>query len=101
VSPDDPQLLQLAEALRDEVEDRGAHNAVARPEMSLGEAIKADSDTLVASAGQEAVGTGALRLIGAETAEIKRMYVAPEYRGAGVAKRILDAGTRSGSPELS
>ena len=47
VSADDPQMLRLAEALRDEVEERGAHNGAARPEVSLAEAIKADSDTLV------------------------------------------------------
>ncbi len=90
VSADDPQMLRLAEALRDEVEERGAHNGAARPDTSLAEAIKADSDTLVAYAGQKAVGMGALRLLDAGTAEIKRMYVVPEYRGAGVAKRILE-----------
>jgi GNAT superfamily N-acetyltransferase len=90
VSPDDPAMLRLAEALRDEVEERGAHNGAARPDMSLAEAIKADSDTLVAYAGQEPVGMGALRLVGTEIAEIKRMYVVPGHRGAGVAKQILE-----------
>jgi GNAT superfamily N-acetyltransferase len=33
---------------------------------------------------------GAMRLPGPGTAEIERMYVIPEYRGAGVAKRILE-----------
>jgi putative acetyltransferase len=90
VSADDPQMLRLAEALRDEVEERGAHNGAARPGISLAEAIKADNDTLVAFAGRLAVGMGALRLLDTGTAEIKRMYVVPEYRGAGVAKRILE-----------
>jgi GNAT superfamily N-acetyltransferase len=90
VATDDPRMLQLAEALRDEVEERGAHNGVARPDRPLAEAVKADSDTLVAFAGQSAVGMGALRLIGTDMAEIKRMYVVPEYRGAGVAKAILE-----------
>jgi GNAT superfamily N-acetyltransferase len=90
VSADDPQMLRLAEALRDEVEERGAHNGAARPDISLAEAIKADNDTLVAFAGRLAVGMGALRLLDTGTAEIKRMYVVPEYRGAGVAKRILE-----------
>ncbi len=62
VPPDDPSMLRLAEALRDEVEERGA----------------------------QAVGMGALRLLVPGTAEIKRMYVVPEYRGAGVARRILE-----------
>ena len=33
---------------------------------------------------------GALRLVGTGTAEIKRMFVFPHYRGAGVAGRILE-----------
>jgi DNA-binding MarR family transcriptional regulator len=35
------------------------------------------------------VGCGALRLIDSETAEIKRMWVAPSARGLGVASRML------------
>jgi DNA-binding MarR family transcriptional regulator/GNAT superfamily N-acetyltransferase len=35
------------------------------------------------------VGCGALRMIDAETAEIKRMWVAPTARGLGVASRML------------
>jgi GNAT superfamily N-acetyltransferase len=89
VATDDPRMLALAEALRDEVEERGAHNGVGRPDRPLSEAVKADSDTLVAFAGQSAVGMGALRLLGRDMAEIKRMYVLPEYRGAGVATTIL------------
>ena len=87
---DDPATLRLAEAMRDEVEERGAHNGQERPNMRLADAISADSDRIVAYAGQEPVGIGALRLLGTGTAEIKRMYVVPEYRGAGVAKRILE-----------
>jgi GNAT superfamily N-acetyltransferase len=90
VQADDPSVLPLAKALRDEVEGRGAHNGAARPDTSLAEAIKWDSDTLVAYVGQDAVGMGALRLVDRDVAEIKRMYVMPDYRGAGVAGRILE-----------
>ncbi|WP_367138535.1 GNAT family N-acetyltransferase [Saccharothrix sp. HUAS TT1] len=38
-----------------------------------------------------AVGCGGLRLVEPGTAEVKRMYVAPASRGAGVATRILRA----------
>ena len=89
-APGDPVTLRLAQAMRAEVEERGAHNGAKRPNRSLADAISADSDRLVAYAGQEPVGIGALRLAGTDTAEIKRMYVVPEYRGAGVAKRILE-----------
>jgi GNAT superfamily N-acetyltransferase len=87
---DDPVTLRLAEAMRDEIEERGAHNGAARPNMRLAVAIRADSDRVVAYVDQEPVGIGALRLLGTGTAEIKRMYVVPEYRGAGVAKLILE-----------
>jgi DNA-binding MarR family transcriptional regulator/ribosomal protein S18 acetylase RimI-like enzyme len=44
---------------------------------------------LVARLRGEAIGCGALKLHGAEPAEIKRMWVAPAARGLGVARRLL------------
>lgn len=46
---------------------------------------------LVGSSGDEAVCGGGLRTIGPEMGEIKRMYVAPRWRGRGVARRLLAA----------
>ena len=89
VSAGDPDVLRLVEALRDEVESRGAHNGAARPGSSLAEAVQGDCDTVLAYSDTEPVGTGALRELAPGIAEIKRMYVVPEHRGAGVAKRIL------------
>jgi N-acetylglutamate synthase-like GNAT family acetyltransferase len=43
----------------------------------------------VATADGEAIGCGALKLHGAEPAEIKRMWVSPTARGLGVGRRIL------------
>lgn len=43
----------------------------------------------VAFDGERAVGTGALRAIDAAHGEVKRMYVEPDYRGAGVSSQIL------------
>ncbi len=37
------------------------------------------------------VGCGALRLLDAETAEIKRMYVSPPVRGRGLGRRLVAA----------
>jgi putative acetyltransferase len=37
------------------------------------------------------VGCGAVRLLDAETAELKRMYVAPPVRGIGLDRRLVNA----------
>ena len=44
---------------------------------------------LVARDGGRAVGCGALRLLDATTAEVKRMYVDPDQRGRGVGWAVL------------
>jgi GNAT superfamily N-acetyltransferase len=46
---------------------------------------------LVAYAGDHALACGAIRLLDAETAEIKRMYVQPDARGLGLGRRLLGA----------
>ena len=45
---------------------------------------------LARKADGEAVACGALRRLSAEQAEIKRMYVVPEYRGQALGRRILE-----------
>jgi putative acetyltransferase len=47
--------------------------------------------SLVAFRGADAVGCGALRLLGGGAAELKRMYVRPAARRQGVAQRITEA----------
>ena len=46
---------------------------------------------LVLSRGGEPLGCGALRRIDAESAELKRMYVAPAARGQGLGRRLVEA----------
>jgi GNAT superfamily N-acetyltransferase len=45
---------------------------------------------VIARLDARAVGCGALRKLDLTTAEVKRMYVEPEMRGHGVAKRVLE-----------
>ena len=46
---------------------------------------------IIAYAVNEPVACGALRVLDEESMEIKRMYTRPEYRGKGIAKKILSA----------
>jgi GNAT superfamily N-acetyltransferase len=46
---------------------------------------------LVLYRGKTPVGCGALRLLDAETAELKRMYVSPAVRGKGLGRRLVAA----------
>jgi len=46
---------------------------------------------LVAYLGGAPVGCGAVRLVDAETGELKRMYVSPDVRGKGVGRRLVAA----------
>jgi DNA-binding MarR family transcriptional regulator/GNAT superfamily N-acetyltransferase len=59
---------------------------------------------LVARLRGEPVGCGALKLHGAEPAEIKRMWVAPSARGLGLGRRLLteleDHARRCGAPAV-
>jgi GNAT superfamily N-acetyltransferase len=65
------------------------------PEQRFGPNLKAQhletgkGTFLVARDAGRAVGCGAIRLIDAMTAEVKRMYVEPEHRGKGIARAVL------------
>ena len=65
------------------------------PEQRFGPNLKAQhleggrGTFLVARNGGRAVGCGAIRLIDAKTAEVKRMYVEPDQRGRGVGRGVL------------
>jgi len=88
-----PDVARLGRALSDEVRARGAHadDVAAEQRTTIADAVASDGEILVAYSDGAAVGIGALRPLGGGVGEVKRMYVVPEYRGAGVAKRILDA----------
>jgi putative acetyltransferase len=46
---------------------------------------------MVAVVGRTAVGCGAIQPLDPVTVELKRMYVRPDHRGRGVARRLLSA----------
>jgi len=65
------------------------------PEQRFGPNLKAQhlesgrGTFLVARDDGRAVGCGAIRLVDATTAEVKRMYVEPDQRGKGVGRAVL------------
>jgi putative acetyltransferase len=86
---DHPDGLQLRQAQRDEVALRyGTPNTEPESATPSGPDIAL---FLVAYDDAEPVGCGGLRELDATAGEIKRMYVRPDRRGAGVSTAVLRA----------
>ena len=83
---DDPQAAELRERQRVEIERRYGPDSEPGPLPSAADVAV----FLVAYVAGEPVGCGALRPLSDAAAEIKRMFVAPEWRGKGVSVRVLD-----------
>lgn len=79
--PHDPVPVDDAGA-----DDRGA--ALRRP-LTAAEFAPPGGTFLVARLDGEAVGCAGLRPIAEATAEVKRLYVLDDYRGRGVARRLM------------
>ncbi|GAA1977980.1 GNAT family N-acetyltransferase [Catenulispora subtropica] len=84
---DDPEAAALRAAQRAEIEEMYG------PDSEPGVAPSAADIALfvVAYAGGAPVGCGALRPLEPGAAEIKRMYVVPDWRGRGVSSAVLSA----------
>jgi len=85
--PDQPDVVRLIEAL-------DAHaNALYPPQSNHLLDIPALADPavafLVVRAGNQAVGCGAVLRDARGWGEVKRMYVRPDQRGRGIARRVL------------
>jgi GNAT superfamily N-acetyltransferase len=93
---DDPPAAALRAAMSAEMGRLYADRAAARAEPPPGMAVEAATVayTGVAYAAGVPVGHAALRWLGAEL-ELKRMYVVPSHRGAGVAVALLAAAERA------
>ena len=87
---DSPDARRLIAALDEHLASRYP------PEQRFGPNLKPEQLAagigvfVVARVDGRAVGCGALRKLDNKTAEVKRMFVAPDQRGKGVAKEILD-----------
>ena len=85
---DDPDAVRLREAQRVDIDSR--YGADTEPGVKPTAADVAHFVVAYADSG-EAVACGGLRQLDEVSGEVKRMYVAPEFRGTGVADAVLDA----------
>ncbi|NUW30618.1 GNAT family N-acetyltransferase [Nonomuraea sp. SMC257] len=81
--PADGELARLLAAAFQELVDR--YGLEGRSQVGP------DARFLVATVEERAVGCGCVQPLVADTGELKRMYVAPEHRGRGVARALLAA----------
>ena len=81
----------LIHALNDELSERYPEEGATHFRLDPDEVTEGRGAFLVVRSAGRPVGCGAVRRLDAETAEIKRMYVVPDFRGQGIARRLLTA----------
>lgn len=89
VDPRGPDALELIRELSRELANLYDHSHDGSGDFRPEDALVAKSAFLVARLGDRALGCGAIRPLEEGVAEVKRMYVRPEFRGLGLAKAIL------------
>lgn len=82
----DPELAALVAAQQAEL--RAAERA-GRIASGVVQSVRENARHVVGVLGGRVVGCGALQALDAETAEIRRMYVRPAYRGRGLGRQLL------------
>lgn len=87
--PDDPESKACLASYVGELETRFEAGFDAEKSRPSGPAAQMPLTFLLARTEGRTVGCGALYDLDAETGEIKRMWVAPDARGLGVARRLL------------
>jgi putative acetyltransferase len=87
----DPVSQGLIRALNEELARLYAEPGATHFRLDPAEVAEGRGRFLVLSAGGEPVGCGAVRLLDPDTAELKRMYVAPGFRGRGLGRRLISA----------
>ena len=86
-----PGARALIEALDAEMRSRYPEPGTDHFELDADEVAPGRGAFLIASRAGEPVGCGAVRRMDPGTGEIKRMYVSPATRGAGVGRAVLEA----------
>ena len=86
-----PTAETLIRALNDELSRRYPEEGATHFRLDPEEVAEGRGAFLVVRSAGRPIGCGAVRRLDAQTAEIKRMYVAPEFRGRGIARRLLAA----------
>jgi putative acetyltransferase len=82
--PTDPVVVDLAATQQRELDTQNPADHVAYP-------LRNDIEFVIALEDGQPVACGALQRLDQTAAEIKRMYVVPERRGAGLSRVILGA----------
>lgn len=86
--PTDPEVAALIMTQQRELAEA---ERAGRPVDPVGYPVHDDARYLVCVLDGRAVACGAVQSLDAQTAEIKRMYVRPAYRGRGIARHLLTA----------
>lgn len=86
--PDTPDAIMLIEGLEGELE--GFYPSQSRHGYSVQKLIQLNVSFFVTRKDGLPAGCGGVQFFGKEYAEVKRMYVRPEFRGFGLAKMMLE-----------
>ncbi len=87
---DSADARRLIEALDEHIASRYVPEQRFGPNLKSQQIAPGLGTFVIARIAGRAVGCGALRKLDETSAEVKRMYVAPDVRGQGVGKKILE-----------
>jgi GNAT superfamily N-acetyltransferase len=90
--PDSPSAARLLEALAAEKAERypEGYDEDRAPDEPLEELVPPEGAFLVAFLDGAPAGCGGVRRMGPEVGELKHLYVAPDARGHGLGRRLLE-----------
>ena len=89
VTVDDPDGEVATRLINDLCSELSVRYGTPPSPFSPDEVLAPGTAFVVARLGEQPIGCGALRRIDEATAEVKRLYVAPDGRRNGIARRIL------------